>query len=105
MTKKHIYRVIFVNQNKTYEIYARQVMEGALFGFIEVGDLIFGEAENVVVDPSEEKLRTEFNRVKHFYVPLHAIVRIDEVEKKGVAKIVEFKGTRENSPAVIYSKE
>jgi len=101
--KKHIYRVIFFNQNKSYEVYAKHVAEGNLFGFIEVGDLIFGDTSSVVVDPGEEKLRLEFSRVKRFYVPLHAIVRIDEVEKEGTAKIIEFKGTRENHPSMIYS--
>lgn len=101
--KKHIYRIIFFNHNKSYEVYAKHVAEGALFGFIEVGDLIFGDAASVVVDPSEEKLRAEFNHVKRFYVPLHAVVRIDEVEKEGVAKIIEFKGVREASSSVIYS--
>ena len=101
--KKHIYRVIFFNQNKSYEIYAKHVAEGNLFGFIEIGDLIFGETDSVVVDPSEEKLRLEFSRVKRFYVPLHAVVRIDEVEKEGIAKIVEFKGVRETQPSMIYS--
>lgn len=101
--KKHIYRVIFFNQNKAYEIYAKHVAEGALFGFIEVGDLIFGDATSVVVDPNEEKLRLEFSRVKRFYVPLHAVVRIDEVEKEGTAKIIEFKGIRDSQPAMIYS--
>lgn len=101
--KKHVYRVIFFNQNKSYEVYAKHVTEGALFGFIEVGELIFGDSTSVVVDPSEEKLRLEFSRVKRFYVPLHAVVRIDEVEKEGTAKIIEFKGARETQAPMIYS--
>jgi len=102
--KKHIYRIIFLNQNKVYEVYAKHVLESELFGFIEVSDLVFGSSEGLVVDPSEEKLRAEFNCVKRFYVPLHSIMRIDEVEKEGVAKIVEFKGPREVSPAIVYTR-
>jgi len=101
--KKHIYKIIFSSQNKIYEIYAKYIGESELFGFIEVEDLVFGEVENVVVDPSEEKLRAEFNRVKRFYVPLHSILRIDEVEKEGVAKIIEFKGARDSQPPIVYS--
>lgn len=41
----------------------------------------------MVVDPSEESLRTEFEGVKRIYVPLHAVVRIDEVEREGVGRI------------------
>ena len=41
---------------------------------------------SVVVDPSEEKLKTEFNSVKRCFIPMHSIVRIDEVEKQGTSK-------------------
>lgn len=85
--KKRIYRVMFTNQGKTYEIYAKGVNQGALFGFVEVEGLLFGEKGNVVVDPGEETLRREFNGVERTYIPLHSVVRIDEVEKKGESKI------------------
>jgi hypothetical protein len=41
-----------------------------------------------VVDPTEERLKSEFDGVKRTFVPLHAVVRIDEVEKEGANKIV-----------------
>jgi hypothetical protein len=40
-----------------------------------------------VLDPSEEGLKTEFENVERFYVPLHAVIRIDEVNKPGPARI------------------
>ena len=36
MAASHIYKVVFVNQGKVYEIYARKVGHGPLFGFVEV---------------------------------------------------------------------
>ena len=48
-----------MNQGKVYEIYARSVGEGALYGFIDVEELVFGERTSVVVDPAEEKLKNE----------------------------------------------
>lgn len=85
--KKHIYKIIFYNEGKLYEIYAQQVFQGNLYGFVEVEQLLFGEKASVVVDPSEERLKAEFNGVKRTYIPMHTIVRIDEVEKEGAAKI------------------
>lgn len=103
--KKHIYRINFLSQNKVYEIYAKHVGEGSMFGFIEIEGLVFGAADSIVVDPSEEKLRSEFSCVKRCHIPLHAVLRIDEVEKEGVAKIIEFKNNPNDvSPSVIYSK-
>jgi hypothetical protein len=58
-----------------------------MYAFVEVGEITFGERSKLVVDPSDEKLKSEFAGVKRTYIPLHAIVRIDEVEKEGQAKI------------------
>lgn len=85
--KPTLYRVSFHNQGKVYEIYARGVSHGGMPGFVEVEKLVFGEKSMVVVDTSEEKLKTEFEGVERFYVPLHSVIRIDEVAKAGPAKI------------------
>ena len=92
MAAKHIYKVIFMNQGKVFEIYARQISHGSLFGFIEVENLVFGERSRVVVDPSEEKIQSEFSGVERTYIPLHAVIRIDQVEKQGVSKITAVEG-------------
>ncbi len=86
-TKTRTYRVTFHNQGKVYEIYARNVSHGGMPGFVEVEKLLFGENSTLVMDTSEEKLKTEFEGVERFYVPLHAVVRIDEVSKQGAARI------------------
>ncbi|MEW6336290.1 MAG: DUF1820 family protein [Acidobacteriota bacterium] len=82
-----VYRVVFLNHGQVYEVYARHVGQGGLFGFIEVEQLLFGERSKLIVDSSEEKLKTEFDGVRRFYVPLHAVVRIDEVDKEGASRI------------------
>ena len=42
MASKNIYKVVFVNQGNVYEIYARRVGQGEVFGFIEVEQVVFG---------------------------------------------------------------
>ncbi len=95
MTKKSksIFRVLFINQNKVYELYAREVGQASMLGFIEIGDIIFGERSKLLVDPAEEKLKSEFGDVKNTYVPHHSIIRIDEVEKEGKNKIHDTDGS------------
>lgn len=91
MKRKTIFRIIFINQHQNiYEIYARSVQQRDLMGFIVVEDLVFSETSSVVVDPGQERLKTEFQDVKCIYVPMHAVVRIDQVEKEGTAKIMAF---------------
>lgn len=92
MAKKTLYRVTFASQGKIYEVYARQVEHGAMFGFVMIEELVFGERSKLVVDPAEEKIKSEFANVKRSYVPMHAIVRIDEVDKTGVSKITQGSG-------------
>jgi hypothetical protein len=87
MTKQRLYRVSFTNQGQVYEIYARNVSHGSLLGFVEVEQIVFGEKSSVVVDPGEEKLKTEFAGVSRSFIPVHAVIRIDEVTKPGAAKI------------------
>lgn len=87
-----VYKVIFQNQNEVYEVFARHVYQSDMYGFIEIEELIFGERSQMIVDPSEEKLKNEFLSVTRSYIPMHSLIRIDEVEKEGVAKISEFTG-------------
>lgn len=86
-----IYKVIFYNQGEIFEVYARQIYQSDLYGFVEIEELVFGERSGVLVDPTEEKLKAEFEGVNRSYIPMQAIVRIDEVAKEGIGKISEAK--------------
>ena len=87
-----IYRICYYNRNQIYEIYSRNVYQGNLYGFIEIEELVFGKRSEIVVDPSEEKIRAEFSNVKRSYIPMHSIVRIDEVDQVGRAQATDQKG-------------
>jgi hypothetical protein len=82
-----IYKIVFSSQGQVYEIYARHVTQGNLFGFIEVEQLLFGERSQLIVDSSEERLKTEFAGARRTFIPLHSVIRIDEVEKQGAGRI------------------
>ncbi len=104
MAASQLYKIIFINQGQIYEVYARSVGQGALFGFIEIEELVFGERTSVVVDPSEERLKAEFESVKRTYIPMHAVIRIDEVEKQGVSKISAVDGDNVTAfPMPVYT--
>ncbi|MDH3744706.1 MAG: DUF1820 family protein [Acidobacteriota bacterium] len=99
MANKSIYRVKFLQQGDLYEIYARQVSQGGLLGFVEVEEVLFGERSQLVVDPSEERLKTEFDGVERFYVPLHSVIRIDQVDRQGTPRVSEVEKGKENVAA------
>ncbi|MEM8548812.1 MAG: DUF1820 family protein, partial [Pseudomonadota bacterium] len=45
------------------------------------------------VDPSEEKIKAEFEGVSTTYLPMHSVLRVDEVDKQGISKISNFVGS------------
>ena len=92
MAASHIFKVQFVREGKLWEIYAKKVTHGSLFGFVEVEDFVFGERSTVVVDPAEERIKNEFDGVKRTWLPLHSVLRVDEVRKSGVGKITAYEG-------------
>jgi hypothetical protein len=104
MAASHIFKVVFANQGKVYEIYAKKVSHGTLWGFVEVEELVFGEKSTVVVDPSEERIKAEFEGVKRTYLPMHSVLRIDEVRKQGISKITAADSTNvAQFPTPIYT--
>jgi hypothetical protein len=88
--KKSIFRIFCTSRDQAYELYARQVRQSELYGFIEIEGLLFGERSSVVVDPAEESLRKEFGGVLKIMLPFQAVHRIDEVEKEGRARILSL---------------
>jgi hypothetical protein len=88
MTRKRtVYKIVFQQQAQVVELYARQVTQSGIFGFLEVEDLIFGARSELVVDPGDEALRNEFGAARRLHLPLHSILRVEEVEKEGPARV------------------
>jgi len=104
MSEANIYRIAFAQQNQVYEVYVKHVYQGELYGFVVLEDFLFGEKSAIVVDPSEEKLRGEFESVQRCFVPMHAIFRIDQVKKRGTAKITALPSSGSKAKTV-YSPE
>ncbi|RRO04388.1 DUF1820 family protein [Pectobacterium aquaticum] len=85
-----LYRIQFINNGKNYQLYVRELVQSSLFGFIEIADVVFDSQSTVLVDPSTEKLKTEFSGVSRSFIPLQAIIRIDAVTEKGSARISDL---------------
>lgn len=98
MAIKAVYRIKFVQNEKICEIYARYIAEDTLVGFIELGDL---EGLN------KNHLEKELINVSRCYVPMHTILRIDEIEnscgltltsKDSVDKVHAFPNNQPKDP-------
>jgi hypothetical protein len=87
MPSPRLYKVTFLNGGRIYELYARSVVQGALWGFTELSELVFESGEGLVVDPTEERLKAEFADTRVLHLPLQSILRIEEVERRGQLSI------------------
>jgi hypothetical protein len=88
---KKIYKIFVKLNENIVELYAKQVYQSDMYGFIEVEEYIFDNNSKIVINPLEEELIREFSEVKRSFFPVQSIVRIDEVERSGSLKVVEFK--------------
>jgi hypothetical protein len=87
MSQKALYKVVFHNHGKVYELFAKKVLASDLYGFTQISELVFSSSDALLVDPAEEKLKEEFGKTKSLHLPMHSIVRIEEVEERTTAKI------------------
>ena len=102
MATARVYRITFMSQGRVYELYARSVGSADLFGFVEVANLLWSQKSSLVIDPSEDRLKHEFSGVKRFYVPMHSVIRVDEVDHEGTSKIVGSAGGASISPFPVF---
>ncbi|TKS53116.1 DUF1820 family protein [Luteimonas yindakuii] len=84
---KPLYKISFLNHGRVYELYARRVSSGSLWGFVEVAELVFDVHDTLVVDPTEERLRSEFGETRVLHLPMQSVLRVEEVERKGQSAI------------------
>ena len=87
MAKDTLYKVIFLNHGKVYELFARSASASGLYGFVEIGELVFETGDSLVVDPTEERIRDEFSGVKVLHLPMHSVIRLEEVEERGTCQV------------------
>ena len=98
MADKRLYKIIFLNGGKVYELYSEGVTTSGLWGFVEVSDLVFDSVEGLVVDPTEEKMRQEFEHAKVLHLPIQSVLRVEEVEKRGQCLIRDSKSGEKVTP-------
>lgn len=94
-----MFKVIFHNQNKVYELFCRKVGGSDMaYGFVEISDLVFETDDSLVIDPTEERLREEFADVERLHLPMHAVIRIEQVRKRGSCVIRDGKSGEKVTP-------
>ena len=74
-----------------YQNQDQQLSQGEIREVVEFLDEQLQKKEKDL-KASEENLKTEFAGVTRTYLPMHSVIRIDEVEKTGHSKIMDAEG-------------
>ena len=98
MADKRLYKIIFLNQGKVYELFSEGVTSSGLWGFVEVSDLVFEEGDGLVVDPTEEKMREEFAGARVLHLPIQSVLRVEEVDQRGKCRIRDHESGEKVTP-------
>jgi len=94
-----MFKVAFLNQGKVYELFCEKVSGSDLsYGFVEISGLIFERDDSVVIDPTEERMREEFEDVEVLHVPIHAVIRVEQVKRRGTCVIRDSKSGEKVTP-------
>jgi len=86
MSNKPLYKIVFASGAKVYELYAKRVISSDLYGFVRVSELCFA-VNSVVLDPTEERMKEEFGNTDALHLPMHSVIRVEEVKERGATKI------------------
>ena len=79
-----LYRVLFKQDDKIYETYAQYVSDESLVGFVEIEEFIFTDlplTQSTFEREDSDVLEKIFSGVKRCYIPVHLVLRIDEVSQ------------------------
>lgn len=103
-----LFKVVFSQHDELHEIYAHSVSESTMMHFIEVEALAFA-ATSSEANPSEQqlkgakRLRETYANVQRIYIPIHAVLRIEEVAQIGSAQVHPIKpiASQENAARLL----
>ena len=100
MSNQPVYKIIFHNGKQIFEVYAKHIYQSDMRCFLENDEMLCGERSANLVDPGEEKLKSEFSGVKRSYIPMQSIIRFNEVHKQAASKVSEgwYSGKIANFP-------
>lgn len=76
-----IFRVKFTEHNETFVVFCKFISEESLVGFLELDEIFIPESALTEDDsPAMDALKKDLSGVQRMYLPLHVIIRVDEVE-------------------------
>ena len=67
---KPLFRIQFISNGERYELFVREVCQGNMFGFIEIGDFVWDSHTSLVLEGSS-KITQLSDKVMAFPTPIY----------------------------------
>lgn len=88
---KSIYKIIFYDEeHKTVTLYAENVYQSDILGFITVEKLIFNKPSDVIVTPEHDKICKMFKNTTKALISINLVIRIEEVTPDVSAPVINI---------------
>ncbi len=89
--KKKLYKIHFLDEGKNKNIvYANKVNPSSFLGLIELSDIVFLDTSEILITPDDDKIRKEFQDVERTFLPINAIIRIDEIVLENETPVIKL---------------
>lgn len=88
---KNTYKIVFYDEeHKPLTIYAQNVYQSDILGFVTAEKLLFPEPSEIIVTPDQDKIRNMFKNTEKTIIPINLIIRIDEVTPDVSAPVINI---------------
>ena len=84
-----LYRVHFKWKEKEVQLMAKSLDLTHPY-FVSIKDLIFGNGNKLIINPSEDDIRKAFSETNHLMIPFQSVILIEELEEGGKSKVVSI---------------
>ena len=88
---KELYKITIIDEDKEHTtLYATNVTQADLLGFVEISGLEFPNKSDIILTPGEDKAHTLFKDTKRIIIPGNYIIRIEELKEDKKAQIINI---------------
>ncbi len=89
--KKKLFKIHFLDEEKKKNIiYSSKVNPSSFLGLIELSDIVFLDTSEILITPDDDKIRKEFQDVERTFLPINAIIRIDEIVLENETPVIKL---------------
>ena len=84
-----LYRVHFKWKNKEIQLTAKDLDLTHPY-FVSIKNLVFTEGNRLIINPSQEDIKSDFSRSDHLMIPFQSVILIEELREEHRGRVMRF---------------